>query len=309
MSRPCVSVVSPVYKAEMIVDELVRRVTAAVGRVTSDFEIILVEDRSPDASWERIRENCARDLRIKGIRLSKNSGQHSAIAAGIKAASGEWVVVMDCDLQDNPDEIPALFAKAAEGFDSVIARREDRKDGFFKKLFSRVFYCLFSYLTETRQDPATANFGIYRRSVVEAITSIGDKVQYFPAMVQWVGFRRTYLPVQHCARFEGKTSYSVRRLFRLAIDVIINFSDKPLRLVVKLGIAISLASFLVGVFYLASYIRGDIQVAGFASLIISIWFLAGLVIMVLGVVGLYIGRTFGEVKKRPVYIVDESANI
>jgi dolichol-phosphate mannosyltransferase len=304
-----ISVVSPVYSAEGIIDELVRQIQANLGLITEDYEVILVEDNSRDSSWTKIEENCAKDARIKGIKLSKNFGQHSAINAGLRQAIGEWIVVMDCDLQDRPDEIPNLFTKALEGFDIVIAQRMDRKDSLLKKFFSWAFYRMFSYLTDTKQDSSIANFGIYRDTAIRAILSMGDQVLYFPAMVQWVGFKKVCLPTVHNTRFEGKSSYNMRKLLRLAIDVIINFSDKPLRVTIKTGFAMALVSFIVGIGYFIGYLSGSIQVAGFASLIISIWFLAGLVILVLGVLGLYIGRSFEAAKKRPIFIIEKKVNV
>jgi polyisoprenyl-phosphate glycosyltransferase len=206
-TRPKISVVSPVYRAEPIVDKLVSRVIAEVSKITNDFEIILVEDHGPDNSWEKIRENCQRDTRVRGIRMSRNFGQHYAITAGIDHANGEWVVVMDCDLQDRPEEIPGLYKKAQEGFDIVLARREVRKDGFFKKLFSRTFYSCLSYLTGTKQDPTVANFGIYHFKVIEAIRSMRESIRYFPTMVRWVGFRSASINVEHAERDSGETSY------------------------------------------------------------------------------------------------------
>ncbi|MDD3320930.1 MAG: glycosyltransferase family 2 protein [Paludibacter sp.] len=304
-----ISVVSPVYRAENIVSELVNQIKVAVSTITDDFEIILVNDSSPDNSWQKITDECAKDNRIKGINLSRNFGQHYAITAGLNYAKGEWVVVMDCDLQDRPDEIPNLYSKAQEGFDSVFAQRTDRTDGFLKKSLSKSFYKLFSYLTETPQDPTVANFGIYRRCVVDAILSMKDQIRFFPTMVQWVGFRKYYLPVQHAERFEGKTSYNFKSLLRLAMNTILAFSDKPLRITAKAGFFIALFSFFISLVYLVLYFTGHIKVIGFTSMILSMWFLSGIIMMILGMLGLYIGKVFEKVKERPTFIVAESKNL
>lgn len=303
-----ISVVSPVYRAENIVSELVKQVSEAVLSITDSFEIILVNDASPDASWEKITEECKADKRVKGINLSRNFGQHYAITAGLSYAKGEWVVVMDCDLQDRPDEIPNLYRKAMEGYDSVFAQRKVRHDGFLKKNLSKLFYKLFSYLTETKQDASVANFGIYHYKVIEALLSMRDQIRFFPTMVQWVGFRKYYLPVKHSERFEGKSSYNFKGLFRLALNTIIAFSDKPLRLTVKLGFFITLVSFIVMFTYLIMYFTGSIKVLGFTTLIISFWLLSGIIIFILGFVGLYIGKMFEKVKDRPTFIVKETIN-
>ncbi len=307
--NPHISVVSPVYKAENIVAELVKQVREAVNSITKDFEIILVNDASPDNSWDKIVAECATDSRVKGINLSRNFGQHYAITAGLHYAKGDWVVVMDCDLQDRPDEIPNLYRKAQEGYDSVFAQRKDRSDGVVKKTFSKVFYRIFSYLTETRQDSSVANFGIYHRKVINAILEMHDQIRFFPAMVQWVGFKKYYLPVQHSERYEGKSSYNFKGLFRLALNTIIAFSDKPMRLTVKLGFFITFISFVVMLVYLVMYFTGHIKVLGFTSLMISFWLLSGIIIFILGFVGLYIGKMFEKVKARPVYIVKDDINL
>jgi polyisoprenyl-phosphate glycosyltransferase len=298
------SIVSPVYRAEKIVDKLVEEIHASVKTITDDYEIILVEDGSPDNSWEKIETICQTDPKVKGIKLSRNFGQHPAISAGLEESTGEWVVVMDCDLQDRPLEIPRLYAKAQEGFDTVLAQREYRQDSFLKKLSSRIFYKIFSYLTDTKQDNTVANFGIYHQKVIKAILNLGDRIRFFPTMVQWVGFRKTYLPVQHDERFDGKSSYSWKSLLNLAFNTIVSFSDKPLRLTIRLGLWISLFSSLLGVMYVYEYFTGKIQVLGFASLIITLFFLFGLIIFILGIIGIYIGKTFEQVKKRPNHIID-----
>lgn len=310
MEKPVhISVVSPVYRADKIVQELVKQVKENLLTITEDFEIILVNDASPDNSWVAIETECKKDKRVKGINLSRNFGQHYAITAGLSYAKGEWVVVMDCDLQDRPDEIPNLYKKAMEGWDIVFAQRKERKDGFFKKKLSKLFYYLFSYLTETKQDASVANFGIYNKKVIVAILSMKDQIRFFPTMVQWVGFRKYYLPVKHSERFEGKSSYNFKGLFKLALNSILAFSDKPLRLTVKLGFGITLISLLVMLVYFIMYLTGSIKVLGFTSLIISFWFLSGIIIFILGFVGLYIGKMFEKVKDRPNFIVQEEINI
>lgn len=303
------SIVSPVYRGEKMTEELVRRISKSVSPITEHYEIILVNDASPDNSWNVIRAECEKDSRVKGINLSRNFGQHYAITAGLSYAKGEWVVVMDCDLQDRPEEIPNLYNKAIEGYDSVFAQRINRSDSWLKRMSSKLFYKFFSYMTETRQDASVANFGIYNRKVVESILAMGDKMRYFPTQVQWVGFRKYYMPVEHDSRLEGKSSYSLKKLFRLAFDTIVSFSDKPLRLTMKIGAVITITSFLIGLIYLIRYFSGHIAVMGYASLIISLWFICGILVFLIGVVGLYLGKTFNQTKGRPTFIVDDKINI
>jgi dolichol-phosphate mannosyltransferase len=295
--------------AEKILDELVSQLTGALSSITTAYEIILVNDRSPDNSWEGIQKQAARDNKVKGIQLSRNFGQHYAITAGLDHARGNWVVVMDCDLQDQPSEIVKLYNKAREGYDVVLARRAQRQDGFFKKLFSRMFWGLLSYLTGTRIDHTVVSFGIYKHKVIEAVCTLRESIRYFPTMITWVGFKTTAVDVQHGRRHSGESSYNFSRMLRLALDISLAYSDKPIRIFIQMGFAISFLAFCIGLYYLVLSLTGEIVVLGFTTIIISIWFLGGLTIMILGILGLYIGKTFEGVKNRPIYVVDEKINI
>jgi polyisoprenyl-phosphate glycosyltransferase len=300
------SIISPVYNGEFILHELIERIHRAVEPLNHDFEIILVDDFSPDRSWEIIERLVAKFPKVRGIKLSRNFGQHYAITAGLDDAKGEWVVVMDCDLQDLPEEIPNLYAKAQEGNDVVLARRIIRKDGFFKKLSSKLFYRTLAWLTGSQQDESIANFGIYHKKVIVEIVKMRESIRYFPTMVRWVGFKQTSISVNHGANEDRKSSYNFKRLFNLALDIILAYSDKPLRLTVKLGFVVSFSGFLFALFTFIKYLNGDIIVKGYASLIISLWLLAGFILMTLGIVGLYVGKTFEGVKNRPIYIVEKT---
>jgi dolichol-phosphate mannosyltransferase len=299
------SIVSPVYRAEKILPELVRRIKTSVEPITQNFEIILVEDCGPDDSWSVIQSLSEKEPRVRGFKLSRNYGQHYAITCGLDQAQGDWVVVMDCDLQDQPEEIKKLHDKALEGYDVVLARREERQDKFFKKLFSKLFYRTLGYLTGSKMDESIANFGIYHKSVIKSIAQLRESIRYFPTMVKWVGFKQTAIKVEHAPRAQGETSYNFKKLLNLAIDIILAYSDKPIRLTIKAGFLVSFFALLIGLIYLVKYFSGDIIVPGYASLIISIWFLSGLIITILGVVGLYVGKTFEGVKNRPIYIISE----
>lgn len=303
------SIVSPVYNAEKIVPLLVSKISSNAKKITPHFEIILVEDGSKDESWKAIAEEAEKNKHVKGVKLSRNFGQHYAITAGLNIAKGDWVIVMDCDLQDKPSEFEHLYQKTREGFDIVLARREIRNDTYFKKIFSKLFYHTLGYLTGTKQDPAIANFGIYNKKVIENINKMKEPIRYFPTMVRWVGFNRTTLNVEHGKREIGKTSYNMKKLFRLAMDIILANSDKPIRLTIKLGFSVALFSFIFGIITLIKYFKGEIIVLGYTSLLISIWFLSGLILFVLGIIGLYLGKTFEGVKNRPIYIIDEAINL
>ena len=292
-----------------MLDELVSRIEASVETFTKDYEIILVNDSSPDESWAKIKEICSRDKQVKGVNLSRNFGQHYAITAGLAESTGEWVTVMDCDLQDRPEEIPNLYNKAQEGFDTVFAQRTERKDKFLKRLSSTLFNATFAFLTDQEQDKTVGNFGIYSRKVINAVLSMGDSVRWFPIMVKWVGFNIGYLPVEHSERAEGKSSYSLRRLLSVASDNMVAFSNKPLRLMLQFGFIVVVLSIIIALFYLIRYLSGGIEVDGFTTMVISMWLLGGIIIMLIGMTGIYIGKIFDKTKERPLYIIREKLNL
>ena len=300
-----ISIVSPVYRAEKILPILVSEINLVMERIGEDYEIILVDDRSPDNSWEVMKVLSSQNPKIKSIRLSRNFGQHSAIFAGLTKANGDWVVVMDCDMQDQPKEIAKLYKKALEGYDIVLGQRENRKDKFLKKLTSRLFYKVFNYLSGANFDNNVANFGIYHQKTIKSILDMGDYVKFFSLFINWIGFKSVSIPIEHGEREEGKSTYSVGRLFKQAFNVIISFSDKPLRLFINFGLSISVLSFIVGIYYLYLALTGKIAQPGFSSLILSIWFLSGIIISCIGIVGVYLGKTFDQAKGRPTFIIDE----
>lgn len=304
-----ISVVSPVYKGEKMLHELVERISKSVSAITPNYEIILVNDCSPDNSWNVIKEICVVDNHVTGVNLSRNFGQHYAITAGLFSSIGEWIVVMDCDLQDRPEEIPNLYAKAREGFDSVFAMRENRQDNGIKKLQSAMFHSTYSYMTGIKYDKSVGNFGIYNRKVIDAVLSMGDSIKSFGPMVDWVGYNKAYLPVQHAARAEGKSSFNLLKLLRQASDGIIGFSNKPLYMVMKFGFVIFGFAMVVALIYLCKYLFGGIGVSGFTTIVISLWLLGGIIIMLIGVVGVYIAKIFDRVKQRPPFIVSETLNL
>ena len=300
-----ISIVSPVYRAEKILPILVSEINLVMERIGEDYEIILVDDRSPDNSWEVMKVLSSQNIKIKSIRLSRNFGQHSAIFAGLTKANGDWVVVMDCDMQDQPKEIAKLYKKALEGYDIVLGQRENRKDKFLKKLTSKLFYKVFNYLSGANFDNNVANFGIYHQKTIKSILDMGDYVKFFSLFINWIGFKSVSIPIEHGEREEGKSTYSVGRLFKQAFNVIISFSDKPLRLFINFGLSISVLSFIVGIYYLYLALTGKIAQPGFSSLILSIWFLSGIIISCIGIVGVYLGKTFDQAKGRPTFIIDE----
>ncbi len=299
------SIVSPVYKAEKIIPLLIERIEKSVSKITTDYEIILVEDGGPDNSWSVIEAIAKNNSKIKGIKLSRNFGQHPAIMAGLSQVKGEWIVVMDCDLQDQPEEIEKLYIKALEGYDIVLAKRKNRQDGFLKKITSVFFSKIYGYFTDTQYDNEVANFGIYNKKVIQSIIKISDTIKFFPLFVKFVGYNSTSIIVEHAQRVEGNSSYSFSKLLSLAFNTIISFSNKPLKLFVKFGLIISTLSFLVGIYNIYLAMTHQIEVLGYSSIIVSIWFLSGVIITTIGVTGIYVGKIFDQTKGRPTYIIDK----
>jgi dolichol-phosphate mannosyltransferase len=298
-----ISVVTPVYRAEGCLEELYRRLVAALSGITQDFEIVMVEDCGGDRSWEIIQALAQKDARVKGIQFSRNFGQHYGITAGLDHCDGDWVVVMDCDLQDRPEEIPRLYAKAREGHEIVIARRGRRSDPLAKRMTSWVFYRLFSWLAEIDYDGQAGNFRIVSRKVVESFRQMREQLRFFGGLINWMGFPATAIDVQHDERYAGPSTYTLAKLWKLAFETIVAYSDKPLRLSVRFGFVLAFLAFCYGLYIVVHALLYGSAISGWASLIVSIYFMGGIIIAILGVMGIYLGKAFDEVKKRPLYIV------
>lgn len=303
------SVVSPVYRGEKMLGELVERIHQAVSPLTDDYEIVLVNDCSPDNSWERIAEICATDKKVKGINLSRNFGQPYAITAGLTYAQGDYVAVIDCDLQNKPEDLPAMYRKALEGYDVVCARRVVREDTFMKRMSSAIFHMVYDFLSGFDTDKAVAEFGIYSKKIVQVYCSIPEYSRSFVELIHTLGFKKTTVDVLHDHRLEGKSSYNLYRLLKLSYNSIISNSNRPLHLAVALGLTMSLLSFLMAIYNVFAKFWGLNEVEGYTSTIFSIWFVGGLLLLMMGVLGLYIGKIFDQVKGRPVFIVSDTLNI
>lgn len=302
------SIVSPVYHGEKMLEELVQRIHAAIKPLTTNYEIILVNDCSPDLSWDKIVEICTRDKQVKGINLSRNFGQPYAITAGLSYAKGDYVAVIDCDLQNKPEDLPAMYRKAKEGYDIVSARRVVRADTFMKRMSSAVFHKTYDFLSGFRTDKAVAEFGIYSQKVVKVYCNIPEYSRSFVELIHTLGFKKTTVDVQHDHRLEGKSSYNLYRLLKLSYNSIISNSNRPLHFAVSLGFTMSAISFLMAIYNIFAKFYGLNEVVGYTSTIFSIWFVGGLLLFMMGILGLYIGKIFDQVKGRPVFIVSETLN-
>lgn len=304
-----ISVISPVYGAPTLLHELVRQIEETVSQLTSEYEIILVEDHSPDNSREIITDICRDNKKVKGVFLSRNFGQQYALNAGFDLSKGDYVVTLDCDLQNPPAQIKDLYEKIQEGYDIVFASRQNRPDNFFMTQGSHLFNKLMGFLTDTKQDESLAEFAIYRRKVIEAMAQMGDYRRYYPLMNQWVGFKTAKILVNHDERTDGKeSSYSMRKRINLAITTAVAFSTKSLRLIVYFGFVITFIAILLALFLVIKTLITGIDVSGWVTLFVSMWFIAGILVTVIGIVAVYIGSIFDEVKHRPSYIIDEKLN-
>jgi dolichol-phosphate mannosyltransferase len=303
---PCrISVVSPVYRAQAILPELCQQLDAALSDLTDDYEIILVDDRSPDDSWSVMKEMAQRYPRLTVVRLSRNFGQHFALTAGLNFARGEWVVTMDCDLQDRPAEIRNLLAKAEEGHDIVLGRRLGRRHSLLQRATSRLFYWLFSHLTGTQLDSSVGTFRILHRRVVDAYCEMGEAYRFFGGMIEWLGFETAYVDVEHAERTDGRSSYTFLRRFKLTVDAILAFSERPLHISIAIGALISILAAAYGTSLILRQIFMDgFGVPGWLSTITLNAFIGGLILFNLGILGLYVGRIYGQSKQRPLYVID-----
>lgn len=305
-THPTISIVTPVYGCCQSLDELYQRLRITLENLTTNFEIIMINDASPDNAWKVIQSLSKKDIRVKGINLSRNFGQHYAITAGLDYANGDWIIIMDCDLQDQPEEIIKLYNKAKEGYEIVFGRRYQRKDSLLKKFSSKIFYKLYDYLTESKIDNTVANFSIISSNVVKEIRNMKEHNRSYPLLVNWLGYNRMDIDIEHAKRVDGKSSYTLKKLIDLAIDSIVSQSNKPLRLSIKIGFIISFISLLFAFWLIIRFFLFSIPVTGWTSVMVSIYFIGGLLFANMGFLGLYIGKIFDETKNRPLYIVKET---
>lgn len=299
---PHLSVVIPVFQGENTLTDLYLRLKKTLLAITPDYEIILIDDGSTDLSWTTIENLAKKDKKVKGLKFVRNFGQHVAITAGLDLCNGDYVVVMDCDLQDPPEEIENLYKKIKTGYHVVLAKRKERKDHFFKKLSSYLFYKVLSFLSGKKYDSQVGCFRIISSQVVKNYRLMKDQVRFFISLVEWMGFPTTTIDIIHSPRSQGRSTYSFRKLLRLAVDIIISNSEKPLQLLIGLGFITSSSSFIAAIWIATRKILFNFSIPGWSSLIISIFFMGGLILLNLGLLGSYILKIFEQVKNRPLYI-------
>ena len=303
-----ISVVIPVYGCRDAMYELYMRLKNTLKKISDDHEIIFVNDACPQGSWDVIRDICENDDKTIGINLSKNFGQHRAILAGLDASKGDAVVVMDCDLQDRPEHIEKMYNKLQEGYDVVWARRVNRKDTKRVLFFSKLFYRFCNLFMEKKIDPNLSNFSIAKRKVIKAQCMMRENCRDFSVFQQWLGFDTCFLDMESDERASGNSSYGLTRKIKLAFEIITTLSNRPLYVSIALGLVFVLASILIIIYSLINYfIFGDV-IEGWTSLMISLYLIGGIMMLFLGLIGLYIGKIFDECKDRPLYIIKDMLN-
>ncbi|MCE7996142.1 MAG: glycosyltransferase [Roseivirga sp.] len=307
-TTPVISVISPVFKAKDILPELVRRLHDTLAELTEDYEIILVDDRSPDGDWEVIREICRTDDKVKGIRLSINCGQNKAIIAGMEAASGDFLIVMDCDLQEDVNSIRDLYAKIQEGYDVVLTKKKSREFGLLRNGITRVFYAILTFLTNSSFSfYNTGLLSIINSKVKDAMLQVNTKNWFYLPVLSQVGFNRTQIEVTHHKRFAGKSSYSFKKLYLHGINLILGHSVKLLHISIGLGLVFVFFALIWAAVLITVYFNGDPQ-SGYTSIMVALLLFTGLILSSIGVVGLYIGKIFEQAKNDPDYFIDQTLN-
>ncbi len=301
------SVISPVYKADGIINTLVSLIAEECRLITQEFEIILVNDCSPDNSWDVIKTMALTNKNIVGVNLSKNFGQHAAIDAGLAIAKGDYIIVMDCDMQHHPKYIPQLVNKINEGYDVVFTTTAKRSHSYFKNILSAFYHRIYNYLTELNSNYNFTTYSITSKKIITVYKTLDEYNSHYLPKLQWLGFKQTSIPIEHLIRQNGRSSYNLKALFIEGIKGLTSNSVKLLRLNVFAGLLLSVVSFIAIAVIIAMYfINGFL--AGWASITVLIMFSLGIILTSIGITGLYIGQTFEQVKKRPQYIVSDTVN-
>lgn len=304
-SHPVVSVVVPVFNEAEVLDLLYQRTVDTLDRCGEPFELVLVDDGSDDESWAGMLALSVRDPRVVLVRLSRNFGHQVAITAGIDAARGSAVVLMDADLQDPPEVIPEMLALWRHGYDVVYGRRSCRHgESWFKRATAAAFYRLIRWLTSIDIPADTGDFRLMSRRVVEVLRQLRESNRFIRGIVAWIGWRQTAVDYERGERKAGETKYSVRKMVRFAADAIVSFSYAPLRLATFLGLLVSTACFAYGAFAALAGAFGWSTVTGLTPFMLVVVFLGGVQLLSLGIIGEYVGRISDEVKGRPLYVAD-----
>jgi dolichol-phosphate mannosyltransferase len=301
------AVVVPVYQAEAALAELLAELTPHLAAVTEDWEIWLVDDGSADASWSAIASAAAADHRVRGLRLIRNFGEHVAITAGLDRVDADFVVIMACDLQDDPAAIPAMVAAAERGADLVLVRRVRRRDAWLKRLLARLFYEVISFLVYVNYDYRVGNFRLLTRRAVDYFRQHRERTRNVNAIMALMGVRTAYVDATHRPRRHGRSTYTLGRSTRMALSVIVGYSDIPLLVSGAFGGVLLIGALAFGAWLAVRPSSADAtpDLAAIAALVAGI---GGLIMVNFGIVGAYLGRAVREVKERPMYFISDSCN-
>jgi len=297
------SVVVPVYGCADCLPALHRRLRETLGELVARYEVVYVDDRSPDGAWDVLLELARSDPSVRLIRLSRNFGQHVAITAGIAETSGDWVVLMDCDLQDRPEDIPRLYARAAEGYDVVFSRRANREQSWFRRVAGRAYFRLRNVLLNLDMDLEHGSLMLFSRQVANEFLRVRDRDRQHGIILAWLGFESTMVELEHAPRHAGRSSYTFRKLVASAVDGLFFQTTILLRWIVYLGLVLGSLGVMLAIVLVALY-SFVATPPGWTSLAVLLLVLSGFTIISLGVAALYVGKIFEQVKDRPLYIVD-----
>ncbi|HMF05673.1 MAG TPA: glycosyltransferase family 2 protein [Methylocella sp.] len=300
------SVVAPVFNESGNIDALVKRLVPVLMRSVASFEIIFIDDGSTDGTLERLRAANSADSRVRALSLSRNFGKEIAIAAGLDHATGAATVIMDADLQHPPELIETFVARWRDGYKNVFAQRIDQTIySPLRRVLTHRFYKLFGSVGETRLPEGAGDFRLLDRQAVAALQEMREHARFSKGLYAWIGFKSIAVPFDAAPRLSGKTKFSYRRLTHLALDGLMSFSTTPLRVWTYIGLATSVLALALATIYLVRTLIFGVDVPGYASLIVSITFFSGVQLLSLGIIGEYIGRIFAEVKRRPLYLIEE----
>jgi len=304
--RPSLSVVCPCYNEQECLPELYNRICAASrSAVGESFEIVLIDDGSQDATWSMIADFGARDDHVVGVLLSRNHGHQIALSAGLEICSGDRILTIDADLQDPPELLGDMICLMDQGYDVVWGQRIKRHgETAFKKASAALFYRLLRHLTAVPIPPDSGDFRLMSRRVVDVLVAMPERHRFVRGMVSWAGFRQGFVTYERQPRYAGITKYPWAKMGRLALDAITSFSTKPLRLATYLGALCVVLGFVLFLYVLISWISGNV-ITGWASVMTAILILGSMQLILLGVLGEYLGRLFMESKQRPLYIVQQ----
>ena len=303
------SIVVTIYNAEKVLPELIERLQNSAQSISGDYELIFIEDRGRDQSWKVLKTAAQKDERIKVARLARNFGQHNAITAGLYMAKGNYVVLMDGDLQDEPEVIPQLYNEIKNTEKEIIyVRRINRKDTAFKRFTSKFFYKVFSILSGMEVNPEVGTFRIMTKLVNESFCQFREVNKYIGGIFYWMNFEDGYFEAEHRERKHGKSNYNLTRMLKLALNGMLSFSNKPLNIAMYIGFFSAFGSLVLGVYFLLIKLIYHVNITGYYSIIVSLYFIGGLILFVLGIIGQYIGRIYDQTRSRPEFLVQEKIN-